>query len=152
MNPIVKFCEYSGLSICRGSGSASPDSSLHSGGVRQAMDALKSQLSDPLVGGGDVLLAVDGPSGPAFKVKKGCVELAKATKRPIVHVWYTCEKGKGDETRWDKMLFPAFFDEINFYYEEPVFVEEDANTENVCEGVIEKKFWEKQELLKKKTT
>ena len=47
-----------------------------------------------LKGGFDVAITPDGPKGPRFQVKKGIVELARLTGRPIVPLTYGADKKK----------------------------------------------------------
>jgi lysophospholipid acyltransferase (LPLAT)-like uncharacterized protein len=108
MNPVVRWCQSSGLKVRRG-------------GSGQGVDS-RSMMKKVLDDGHSVILAVDGPSGPIYKAKRGCVDLARETGYPIVHVHYTCKRGKNDMKRWDRMLHPAMFDDIEVIYSEPLYV------------------------------
>src|SRR5690349_17406438 len=72
--------------------------------------------------GASVTLAVDGPAGPAFVVKPGCVELALRTGRRIVPVAY---RGAGTVSipgRWDRMLLALPFGRITLAFGDPIDV------------------------------
>ena len=45
-------------------------------------------LPRPLRRGESAVLAVDGPAVPPFRVKRGCVELARSAAVPIIPVAY----------------------------------------------------------------
>ena len=82
-----------------------------------------------------MVLAVDGPYGPRHRMKTGCVELARETGSPIVHVEYSCERAKENKERWDRRLVPVLFDTINIKYHAPIYVGGDeggGDDEIVC--------------------
>lgn len=120
MTPVGKFIELCGINVVRG-GSGEDNSA--------ALGELKSQL----LAGDSIVLAVDGPAGPAYKVKRGCIDLAKATGRPIVHVSYTCVKGKEDESRWDRWITPRPYDTMHITYEKPYYVGDKSVEETALE-------------------
>jgi lysophospholipid acyltransferase (LPLAT)-like uncharacterized protein len=118
MNTIAAFTERIGVNVLRGGGK--DDDNV------KAVQVMKQLLED----GHDILLAVDGPSGPIYKVKRGCIDLARDVGVPIIHVSYTCVKGIVLESRWDKMLYPNLFDRITIHYGKPLYIpkHEDAET------------------------
>ena len=59
-------------------------------GGAAALDALAAAL----LRGEAVALAVDGPGGPPFRVKRGCVLLAERTGAPIVPIAYRTLRNK----------------------------------------------------------
>jgi lysophospholipid acyltransferase (LPLAT)-like uncharacterized protein len=126
MNPIVRWCTSSGLQVLRG---ASGEGS-----------GFKAKLQAVLEGGTSIILAVDGPAGPIFKAKRGCVDLAMATGCPIVHVHYTCKRGAEDLSRWDRMLDPALFDEICVTYAPPLYLSDDMTVDD-CTQLIEDNYF-----------
>jgi lysophospholipid acyltransferase (LPLAT)-like uncharacterized protein len=99
LRPIARFCNWLGIRTARGSSA---------GGGRAALRELK----DALARGESVIIAVDGPAGPAFKVKRGCVELAQECGVPIVPVAYSCARGFALPRRWDRALFATPFDRV----------------------------------------
>ncbi len=86
-------------------------------GGRQALD----ELSHALRRGESVSIAVDGPRGPAYKPRRGCVLLAQQTGAPIVPVSYRCARGI-ESPRWDRALFPTPFDRVVVRYGAPLDV------------------------------
>jgi lysophospholipid acyltransferase (LPLAT)-like uncharacterized protein len=109
MDTIARCCRLLGLKVVRGA--AGP-------GGRQAL----GELLEPLKRGESVFLAVDGPGGPAFHVKRGCVDLARASGVPIIPVAYRCKKAECNKKRWDQWLPVEMFDTIEVRYGQPIFV------------------------------
>lgn len=69
-----------------------------------------------------VILAVDGPAGPAFHAKRGCVDLAQLTGAPIIPMCYRCTKGVPSRARWDWSLVARPFDRIEIRYGQPITI------------------------------
>ena len=80
-------------------------------------------MTAALLRGEAVALAVDGPGGPPFRVKRGCVLLAERTGAPIVPIAYRTRRNKTLEWRWDKMLWVSFFDVVTIRYGAPIRLE-----------------------------
>ena len=78
---IARVMGYFNLGAIRGSYRKGTVSSL-----REIIHALRD--------GFDVAITPDGPKGPRFEVKKGIVELAKLTGKPIVPLTYGAGKKK----------------------------------------------------------
>lgn len=64
-----------------------------------------AELAQELRNGASVMVLVDGPRGPAYKAKPGCVRLAQAAGVPIVPVALG-GRGFSHVRNWDRMLFP----------------------------------------------
>lgn len=101
--PVARFCTLSGLRLVRG---ASGDRG------KQALE----ELTQVVANGGAVTIAVDGPAGPPFRVKRGCAEIAIRTGAPIVPVNFRSDRGLDLQWRWDKTFMPAPFDRIVVRY------------------------------------
>jgi lysophospholipid acyltransferase (LPLAT)-like uncharacterized protein len=99
---IARYTQWMGMSVARGASG---------GGGRAAL----AELATALRGGASVSIAVDGPAGPAFKVKRGCVDLAQETGAPIVPVAYDCARGVRT-WNWDRALIPTPFDHVVVRY------------------------------------
>jgi lysophospholipid acyltransferase (LPLAT)-like uncharacterized protein len=127
LNPVVKWCVNSGLNVLRGGSGEGGESKM----------MLREMLAEEKK---SIILAVDGPTGPIYKVKRGCVELAQETGCPIVHVHYTCRKGRGHESRWDKMLNPSLFDEICVAYSEPLYFSPSMSVERATQLIEDSYF------------
>lgn len=63
------------------------------------------QLAEELQRGASVVIAVDGPRGPAYRTKPGCVRLARAVGVPIVPVAFAGQ-GLSLGLNWDRMHLP----------------------------------------------
>ena len=100
MAPVARMSTLLGLRLARGATGA--------GGK----DALKV-LEAALLRGEAVELAVDGPTGPAFRVKAGCVDLALRTGAPIVALAYRVDHFVITPRRWDRQVLPAPFSTID---------------------------------------
>jgi hypothetical protein len=115
MMPIGLWCRWMGLRIVYGASGA---------GGREAL----AKLADLLARGDSVVLAVDGPAGPAFQVKPGCADLARASGCPLIPVAYRTRRGFSPAGRWDRMLMVVPFDRISVVYGRPMRVApEDPN-------------------------
>lgn len=81
-----------------------------------------------------VVLAADGPAGPPFRVKPGCIDLARNAGVPIIPVAYRSRKGKSNLKRWDQFYTIGIFDRIEVWYGAPIILdrsESDAALERV---------------------
>ncbi len=107
MGSIARWCELSGLRVVRGATGERG---------REALAACEAVLRR----GESVVLAVDGPAGPPFVVKPGCVDLARAAAVPIIPVAYRSRRGHTVHARWDRMLLVSPFDAITVEYGEPL--------------------------------
>lgn len=110
MDPIEVFCKQFGLKVIRGGSKKESQSGASS--IEDLEKILKSSNS--------VMLAVDGPTGPGFQVKRGCLELARLTGAKIVPVSFHCRKGGSDMSRWDRRVFPTYFDHVTVRYGEEI--------------------------------
>lgn len=89
------------------------------GGTMQIIERLKS--------GESIAIMVDGPRGPAKKVKGGVVKIAQMAGVPIVPVvWYSPQKNFLKLPSWDAMQIPFLFTKIVNLYGNPIKVSTDA--------------------------
>ena len=86
------------------------------------------QLIRALRAGKNVALTVDGPRGPAYRVKKGVVFLAQKTGAPIVPIAVRLEKFKVLNT-WDRMLVPLPFTKAEALIGKEIIVREEDDLE-----------------------
>ncbi|MFN7131124.1 MAG: lysophospholipid acyltransferase family protein [Myxococcales bacterium] len=107
MAPIAAWCRVEGLHLVRGASGE---------GGRRALAALEEALRR----GESVVLAVDGPAGPAFVAKPGCVELARRAGVPLVPVAVTATRALAPKGRWDGMAIPLPFGTIRLAVGAPV--------------------------------
>ena len=126
MAPIVVWNRLHGVQVIRG---GSGD------GGRVAL----LEMVERLRAGDSAFLAVDGPRGPALRVKRGCVEMARGAQVPIIPVGYSCRRGRFHPRRWDHWLFVRPFDQVTVRYGTPLHLgaEEtlDCALQRVAEGL-----------------
>lgn len=121
LEPIARFCKLMGLRLVRG---ASGERG------REALEELKTIL----VNGDSVSIAVDGPRGPAFHAKRGCVDLARAAGVPIVPIAYRCSRAHEFRWRWDQTLMPLPFARIEILCGAPITA---TRTDDEVLGAVE---------------
>jgi lysophospholipid acyltransferase (LPLAT)-like uncharacterized protein len=93
------------------------------------------QLIEKLKHNENVAIMVDGPSGPALKVKEGVIKIAKHSGAPIVPVtWYSEYPNFLRLPSWDKFTYPLGFVRLVNLYGEPIYVNPD-NTDEQDEEV-----------------
>jgi lysophospholipid acyltransferase (LPLAT)-like uncharacterized protein len=117
---IARVLERCGFVVFRG-GSASRRSRRRPSVLRSMIRHMQSR--DGVVFG----LTVDGSKGPAYRLKPGCIAIARECDKPIVLVrtWYRrCIRLR----TWDREAIPLPFNRIAYYYRGPYFVPEDAKT------------------------
>jgi len=100
MAPIARMSRLLGLRLVRGASGA---------GGQEALRVLEAAL----VRGESVELAVDGPHGPPFRARPGCVELALRTGAPIVATAVRASRFVITPGRWDRQVLPAPFATID---------------------------------------
>lgn len=107
LEPVARWCRGLGLRVVRGTSGERG---------REALAELLLHLRQ----GESVFLAVDGPAGPPFQVKRGCVDLARAAAVPLIPVAYRAARGRAHPNRWDGWLEFSWFDRITVRYGEPI--------------------------------
>lgn len=105
------------------------------GTPEQRSGELLGSLVEALKQGQSVVVAADGPAGPGFRAKAGCVELARAAGVPIIPVACSSEKGKSNKKRWDQFYTVGKFDRIEVRYGEPIILKENENRQMVLAQV-----------------
>jgi lysophospholipid acyltransferase (LPLAT)-like uncharacterized protein len=93
------------------------------------------RLINALNNGKPVVMAADGPAGPAFCVKPGCVDLALAARVPVIPVAYRSRRGKSNPKRWDQIYQVRKFDRIEVWYGTPIFLDATIPTAACLERV-----------------
>lgn len=109
MEPVALWCRWLGLTVVRGAPG------------ERSREALV-RLGEALKNGHSVILAADGPAGPAFQVKPGCIDLARAAGVPIIPVAYRSKRGKSNPKRWDQLYSVRKFDRIEVWYGAPIIL------------------------------
>jgi lysophospholipid acyltransferase (LPLAT)-like uncharacterized protein len=72
--------------------------------------------------GADALIAVDGPSGPAFQVKPGAAFIAQRAGAVIVPTVAVVDHAISVRWRWDKQVFPLPGSHIVVFMDTPISV------------------------------
>lgn len=121
MAPVARMSALLGLRLARGASG------------ERGQEALRL-LESALLRGESVELAVDGPSGPPFRAKPGCAELALRTKAPIVALVVRAERFLITPGRWDRQVLPAPFSRIEVLARE-VPAKRDDGRESLLERV-----------------
>jgi lysophospholipid acyltransferase (LPLAT)-like uncharacterized protein len=114
LEPVALWCRWMGLTVVRGS-------------PGQRSRELLGDLLQGLKNGNSVALAADGPAGPGFIAKPGCVELAHAAGMPIIPVACRSRKGRSNPKRWDHFYTVSKFDRIEVWCGEPLFLSPSEN-------------------------
>jgi lysophospholipid acyltransferase (LPLAT)-like uncharacterized protein len=109
--PIAVFCRLVGLKLARG---ASGERG------RDALVALRAALA----AGESIAIAVDGPAGPAYEAKRGCAELARDARAPIVPIAFDATRAIRIP-RWDRLVVPLPFGRIRVKHGAPIAPRED---------------------------
>jgi len=85
---------------------------------------------------GAVFITVDGSRGPAFKVQKGILHLAKLSNVPILPV--TCGAKNAIVLKsWDRFIIPYPFTRVAVIYGGPVYVSRDSSEKETEEKRVE---------------
>jgi lysophospholipid acyltransferase (LPLAT)-like uncharacterized protein len=113
---IARIVRHLGYRVFRGS--ASKD------GAPALLEMLKSK------GSGDLSLTVDGPRGPAEKVKPGAISLASNTGQPIVPISYNASRAWRLKS-WDRFMIPRPFSTVTVVYGKHISVPGDLNRDMI---------------------
>lgn len=116
---IITHCAHNlGLKTVRGS-------TARKGAVGGTM-----QILERIKAGESAAIMVDGPKGPAKKVKGGIIKIAKMAGVPIIPVhWYSPQINFIKLPSWDSMSTPLFFTRIINIYGTPIYIPEDIDSE-----------------------
>lgn len=123
--------------MLRGLGFTTVHGSSSRGGTRALIDLTRVVRS-----GADAAIAVDGPRGPAERVKPGIILLAKLTGRPIIPLASTSKRHYRFQS-WDRVRLPFPFTQAVISSGDPIYVPADADHE-----LIEKKRVELEQTLR----
>ena len=117
---ITRVLERCGFTVFRG-GSSRRRSRRRDYVVRDMIRHLRSHAG-VLYG-----LTIDGSHGPAYRMKRGGIVVARACGKPVVltRTWYRrCLRLRN----WDRTAIPLPFNEIHHYLRGPYLIPEDAHT------------------------
>ncbi len=100
-------------------------------GGKQGMEELNRQL----IAGGSTIINPDGPAGPKYVLKRGVVQMAAATARPVVTMRYKCNR-YWSWPGWDSKRVPYPFSRIELHLETKIFQgSEDQLAQNISESL-----------------
>jgi len=91
--------------------------------------------------GYDLGITPDGPLGPRYKVKRGVIDLARATGYPIMTAGVTSKKFIEIKS-WDRTRLPIPFTRVVYIASDPIWVPPDAD-----EDMIEQKRQELERVM-----
>ena len=98
-------------------------------GKKGAVEA-SMQMISILKSGENCAMMVDGPRGPAKKVKDGVIKIAKLAGVPIVPVyWYSNNFTWAKFPSWDELRCPIFATNLINIYGEPIYISHDGDEE-----------------------
>ncbi|MDP6356905.1 MAG: lysophospholipid acyltransferase family protein [Planctomycetota bacterium] len=120
---LTRSIELMGFKATRGSSS------------RGAVGALKTQ-SELLKDGTDVVIAPDGPKGPAMKAKMGAIHLAKLSGAKIVPCTWSCTRFK-ELKSWDRLRIPLPFSKCVIRFAQPLSVSSGCSKEEMQQKLDE---------------
>ncbi len=93
------------------------------GSTKRRGVAASLELIEKLKEGNSAAIMVDGPRGPAGKVKEGIINISKISEVPIVPVaWYSKNKTFFSFNTWDKFKAPVGFCKTVALYGEPIHI------------------------------
>jgi lysophospholipid acyltransferase (LPLAT)-like uncharacterized protein len=113
---MTSACESFGHNVARGSSSR--------GGKEALIEIIKIMKK-----GMPAAMAVDGPRGPAFKVKPGAIEMARLTQSSVIPVSYYAKRVWCFHKSWDKFKLAKPFTKIVIVYGEPIFISPEVSKE-----------------------
>ena len=87
--------------------------------------SVKKDFEKCLLDGYSGVIAIDGPVGPAFKVKYGSISFSSNTQIPIVP-YRAFSFHSFRVSTWDRMLIPIPFSTIYIVYGEPLLVDKNV--------------------------
>lgn len=85
---------------------------------------------------GDLALTVDGPRGPAEKVKPGILTLAVHTGLPLVPIGYSATRVWRLKS-WDKFMVPKPFSTVTVRYGPAIPLPREITNENMAATILE---------------
>ena len=80
--------------------------------------------------GFDTVIAVDGPTGPIYKVKPGAIFMSKKTGSPIIPVVFSANPSI-ELSAWDRYMLPLPFAKCALIYGDPIYPNTDFSDKAV---------------------
>ena len=120
---IAALLKMAGYSIIHGSSDKSPAKTLIN-----SIHCIQN--------GGDMLVTVDGPRGPALKSKPGALYIAKKTEAWITPVTFGVNR-KIHLKSWDRFMVPLPFSKVVMLYGTPYKLDSKLNSEQIDQACLE---------------
>ena len=89
-----------------------------------AMDVLARRLRETA---SSSMMAVDGPAGPPYKLRKGCLYLGLQTGLPIVPVRFDISDAHRLAFTWDRKVWPKYGSTLTAELGSPIWVTSDQD-------------------------
>lgn len=99
------------------------------------MKAAIKQMTRSLLDGHDLVIAVDGPRGPAGSIRPGALWLARRSGCPIVPGAFAARPGPR-LPRWDRLLLPLPGGHVSAAFEMPIHVARHAPLESAARETL----------------
>ncbi|GAB4136953.1 MAG: hypothetical protein Fur0015_09040 [Ignavibacteriales bacterium] len=95
-----------------------------------------NQLNELTTSGNSILITVDGPKGPKYKMKSGAVVLAQRNQVPLylLGVGY---KSKMKLKSWDEFQIPKPFTKVNLLFSKKINFSKELSREEIEEKIID---------------
>ncbi len=87
------------------------------------------QLVAAAESGQSLMLTVDGPRGPIFKVKPGIIRIAELTGLPLLPFYCNFQKSHCMKKSWDKIIGGYYGSPMLYMIGDPVFIPQHASAE-----------------------
>jgi len=104
-------------------------SSIRGSTTRGGTKALREMVR-AVKDGSDIAITPDGPKGPRHVAQNGAVVLAKMTGAPMCPVTYNVS-WRIEFGSWDRFIFPHMFTKGVFIWGEPIYVDKDADKDEL---------------------
>lgn len=116
---MTKFLSLMGYKSVRGSSSKAGGTALHA--------MIKKVKNENL----SAVIAVDGPRGPIYKVKKGIIKLAFETNLPILPISVICKNPFVFKKSWNKAILPKPFSKFKVKIGKPIYVKKESEEKRI---------------------
>lgn len=83
-------------------------------------------------------IAVDGPRGPLYEIKKGVLHMSYQSKKPIIPLEISSSRYFILSRNWDKKRIPLPYSTITMHFKEPIQVTRDNFDESIL--ILEKQL------------
>lgn len=128
--------ESFGVQTIRGSGGRNRAKTIVKGGVQSSLEILSA-----LENGISACMTANVPRGPARRVGKGVISLAKLSGRPVYPVSHVTSKNVFIDS-WDKAAINLPFSKAAFILGKPLWVDSNAdqNTQEIARQTLEEEL------------